>query len=75
MGDGKTIKVEPVKAGARTDQELMAHLAAQVSYGPWFFFQVICSVLLVLLLILILRFPMVSKSKGYGRIMNGSPEF
>ncbi|KHJ97222.1 hypothetical protein OESDEN_02803 [Oesophagostomum dentatum] len=36
MGDGKTVKVEPVKAGARTDQELMAHLAAQVGDGRLF---------------------------------------
>ncbi|KIH54962.1 PCI domain protein [Ancylostoma duodenale] len=36
MGDGKTVKVEPVKSGARTDQELMAHLAAQVGDGRLF---------------------------------------
>ncbi|RCN42926.1 PCI domain protein [Ancylostoma caninum] len=36
MGDGKTVKVEPIKSGPRTDQELMAHLAAQVGDGRLF---------------------------------------
>ncbi|KAK5978154.1 Proteasome Regulatory Particle Non-ATPase [Trichostrongylus colubriformis] len=36
MGDGKAVKVEPIKAGPRTDQELMAHMAAQVGDGRLF---------------------------------------
>ncbi|WKX92895.1 hypothetical protein Q1695_010711 [Nippostrongylus brasiliensis] len=36
MSEGKAVKVEPVKSGPRTDQELMAHMAAQVGDGRLF---------------------------------------
>ncbi|KAK6732079.1 hypothetical protein RB195_016448 [Necator americanus] len=36
MSDSKSVKVDPIKSGGRTDQELMAHLAAQVGDGRLF---------------------------------------
>ncbi|KAK6009778.1 hypothetical protein OSTOST_25264 [Ostertagia ostertagi] len=36
MGDQKDVLIEPIKAGPRTDQELMAHMAAQVGDGRLF---------------------------------------
>ncbi|KAJ1354841.1 hypothetical protein KIN20_011905, partial [Parelaphostrongylus tenuis] len=36
MGDENAIKVDPIKSGPRSDQELMAHLAAQVGDGRLF---------------------------------------